>query len=223
MGFSNSDKKRNYAKIEIKKNKEVLPRFCIYQGKDEETLDFTNYEGYLFSVTRSDYEYEGENVKQVVFKFVDNHGEETWIKTGYTGVMRSMVNSLAGKKTGLISIRLYAKTKDGRTRANVYMENNGERMDWKYQIDEMPAMKEIEVPGKKSLWDSTELDSFIDKVIKEEIIPNLSYPEGIVKPDDSEQATDNTEGSMLDDVRKEKEERKEKKSSAVDEDDDLPF
>jgi len=219
MGFSNNGEKRNYAKIELKKDKEVQPRFVVYQGKENPPLEFTQYEGYLKNVKFDNYPWEGEEVKQVVFVCVDPDGDETWIKTTYTGVMRSMVNAFAGKKLGLLSIRLYSTTKDGKDRANVYIESDGEKLSWKYQIDELPEMKEIKIPGKKSIWDTSELDARIDKMIEEEILPFIqSAPKPV--PQEAPQEED----SMLDQVRKERSERvKSEPEEDNGVDDDLPF
>jgi len=221
MGFSNNDKKRNYAKIELTKLKQVDPRFVLYQGKEQEPIEFTNYQGRLTGIKFDDYEWNGDLVEQVIFIFTEDDGTETWIKTGYTGVMRSIVNSLADKDLGgIVSFSLYSKTKNDKERAYVHVEIDGFRADWKYEIDEMPEMEQKTV-NRKKVWDSVKLDEFIKKVIQEEIIPNIKE----FTPELSSEPKENEDESLVDQVRKEKKERKasEKTTQPDDSEDDLPF
>jgi len=228
-GFSNDDKRKKSADIKIKKGKDIAPHFSIYQGKDEERKEYTQFEGYLIGVKLGSYVWDNKTKKQVIFTFVAN-GEEIEVKSGYTGVMRSMVNSLAGKKLGMLDVSLYSKNKDGKDRARVGILSDGERLGWKYEISELPKVKEIPIPGQDSAWDSTELDARIEEIIEKDIIPNLGPApvEPLSKTGLSTKANgdvdldgDKPEPDLLDQVRKEKET---KEVDNLDEDSsDLPF
>lgn len=85
-----------------------------------------------------------KDVELVKIKF-DCDWEEVIISASWTGVMRNIVNSLAGSKVplGLISIWLYEKEYDGKMYANVWVKNNGERTERLYTPEEQKALKKV--------------------------------------------------------------------------------
>lgn len=104
------------------------------------------FEGRFVSIEEWMYHSEQMNkdVELVKIKF-DCDWEEVIISASRTGVMRNIVNSLAGSKTplGTISIGLYEKEYNGKMYANVWVKNNWDRTEWMFTSEQQKAMKKV--------------------------------------------------------------------------------
>ena len=137
---------------------------CFEVSKGETKSYYQVFEGRFVSIEEWMYHSEQMNkdVELVKIKF-DCDWEEIIISASRTGVMRNIVNSLAGSKVplGLISIGLYEKEYDGKMYANVWVKNNWNRTERMFTPEQQKTMKKVITDPDtneviKTKWDDME-------------------------------------------------------------------
>ena len=122
----------------------VFPCFEVSTGETKSYYQV--FDGKFVSIEEWSYHSEQMNkdVELVKIKF-DCDWEEVIISASWTGVMRNIVNSLAGSKVPLwvISIGLYEKEFEGKMYANVWVKNNGEKTERLISPEEQKKLKKV--------------------------------------------------------------------------------
>lgn len=131
---------------DLDQNNKPLAFPCFEVSKWEEKSYYQVFDGKFISIESGSYHSDTMNkdVELVKIKF-DCDWEDVVISASWTGVMRNIVNSLAGSKTplGVISIGLYEKEFDGKMYANVWVKNNWERTEWMFTPEQQKTMKKV--------------------------------------------------------------------------------
>lgn len=204
MGLSNRQgQQRTYLKIYSKEP--GVDQKAAFFGKQAKVNDkwevterYTNISGRLTSIEHLTNTYKDEELNSV--KFVIQDGDEAFhIQGSFGSLVYNILNTLASVNSfaGELAVNLYVN-KNGYPSAFVTMD--GERVGWKYTLDEVPEVKVVEV-GKKKVRDSAQLEAFYIKVID-----NIR---SVVGSDPIEDPIATVAAAEID--------------FSVDEDDDLPF
>lgn len=177
MRGTTSDSNRHifFAKIKgLKKDDPNAPYIEITQKQGDKYMELdkcTFIEGWLSGAKTDSYEYEGKQKKTI--ELVMEDGIEKYIfQTAYTQLSRSLINSLLGTKDyGRIKISVYTNKAGFKS---IFVENNGEKMSWKYPVAEFQAKAEVitKKSGEKVSTDYTELDNWLEEQFKLHVIPN---------------------------------------------------
>ena len=151
---NNETEKRVYLNIAKGKIERTLPN-----GKKEE---YSYIEGYLEDFRSKERTFGRERVK---YWYIDMRDSEGLYSIGlplYSGVLRSIVLSLAseGSLSRSTPIRLETYEKNGYTRVKLYAD--GVSLDW--ITKELPPIETISVGGK-TIKDETKRDAFIESLI----------------------------------------------------------
>jgi hypothetical protein len=124
----------------------------IVVGKKDNQTTHDSFAGYLQGIQYQEKEIEFQAGKPTLVKswlviFSDNDGNEHVWSTRYTGLtFQSFINSISSldEYSGLLRIGFYLKN----DRTKIYTRYNGEKLSWKYSLDEMPAVEPVMVKGK---------------------------------------------------------------------------
>lgn len=148
--------------------KKISPVFAVSQknedGKWAQTTEVKDVAGTLTKIETEKKEWEGQEYDVIkIFLQDDSVGETYLLDLRQNLLSRSIFNSLLSlSEFDGVSIGLYETKKDGETYAAVSVKRNGERVSWKYKLDELPKVKKVKV-GKKEVVDSSEVDEFYIK------------------------------------------------------------
>lgn len=152
------DAKFLYAKIKgLKAGETLYMEISEKQGNDYVVTQYdqpkANLSGTLIKIEEKSYEWEGDTVKTLSMWLKDSETNEVVIlDIGMNSVFRSMVNSMAsveGVLTGEWYFSFYNKKDTGYP--SVYVEYNGEKTNWKYDMrsDEWKGLIDVNVVKKK--------------------------------------------------------------------------
>jgi hypothetical protein len=136
------------------------------KGKYEKLPPVQNVSGDLSQVKVREYEYQGEKKKELQLWLKDAEAKELCILAcNMNSIGRSIVNTLLnldGPKGGKLDVSVWNKKSDGR--AAVFIKYDGEKVGWKYTIDEQNKYiitNELMKKGKKVIEkDYYNLDEF---------------------------------------------------------------
>lgn len=122
-------------------------------GKWAETETFTRVEGYLEKAEIKEYQFEGATKKELVLSFQDNQpgGAPFSVMLGLdTMVAKNILNSLADIETpGVISLTAgRVKLYKGREYPTLYVNNNGEKTNWRYTSNDIPPIVYEDIEGQ---------------------------------------------------------------------------
>jgi len=158
------------------KTKNCDPHFEVKKRTDSGYVTLENdtfIEGHLIKVVKSPYKYEGDEVRAFTLHLKD--GEELYVLgCSYTNISRSLINCLANMEfPGKIKLSLYKK-KDS-SYAALYVENDGEKVSWKYEYDEWSDLIVVSEGTKgKQHKDFDALDDYFEEILFTEVAPRVS-------------------------------------------------
>ena len=188
-----------YLKVKNTKKGEK-PIIEVSQKKDDKyeiIQTVTSVSGVLEKIEEHSYTWEGETIKTLKFHIRDtnalnkNHDQELYILTmNFNGLSRNILNTLASSKSLIGSVEFsFYQNKNGYPSVGILV--NGERGEWMYPVEELNKMVEV-VKNKKGevvSTDTTELDEFFLKALKNEIIPKLGGISGMAATLDKDPET----------------------------------
>lgn len=160
-------------KILSKENKKDVPPFFQARTKNPETqkyeVDETKYSrvsGTITGIKFADEEYEGVPFK-VVKLYLRDQDNLYLLDLRYNMLTRSLFNSLLSVSNieEQVKIILYQNKKGF---AGVLIEQNGERVEWGYGLDDIPKPYEIkhEKTGEVVKRDYSDVDDFFESALK---------------------------------------------------------
>lgn len=212
----------NYINVKIKGLKKWDDK-VYFEIVDQWEIHQWNYiEGYFSKIVKWSFEFEWKTIETFAIHLKDTQTDSIIVlNMSYNSISRSIINCLASiPKLNLIRIQLYIN-KDWYKA--VFLQNDWEKLSWKYQIEEMN--QHIETITKKNwekIVDYTELDNRFKETIEQINISNF--------PTDEEQldaiinqTTSAEEKSKPEESKKEQLSKKSKAKSLLDGDDELPF
>ncbi len=175
MGLSNGRETNNGALVFLNpraknaKGEKVSPHFEVARvvdgkiTKTEETA--TQVNGNLVKIEFKEREFKGIKNKHVVLYIRDDAANETYsLDLTYNLPSRSLFNGLAGMQSfDNISVSYYESKKGYATYA---LQQNGERVDWKFKLEELPQPIKVMFKGKEQS-DFQPLDDFFEKELQE--------------------------------------------------------
>lgn len=182
MGFKKSDFNHIFAKVsEIQEGKEKF--FGIHEmhkvdGKWVIKETHQGFEGVLILVELGKYEFEGEEIHTLKMVLEDTPeqqlSEDSEVKKRYiitfnfNYATRAMINAMlsCSRLNGAI-VELSARRKDGNNR--IYLKIDGERYDWKFDFDELPAVKQF---GRNQ--DDSEVNAFFINELYTHVLPQFA-------------------------------------------------
>lgn len=188
-GSSNDDRSLFFAKIMgLKKEFTGNPWIEITQKQNDKyvEIDKCSYiEGWLAKAKVDSYEYEGKPKKTIELTIEDND-EKYLFQSSYNQLSRSLINSLLGTPDyGRIKISVYTNKAGYKS---IFVENNGEKMAWKYSVEEMQAKTEkiTNKAGEFISNDYSSLDNWLEEQFAAHVVPNCKpNPVAYVKPTSS--------------------------------------
>lgn len=177
MGLSNT-KSVNAKFIKINAGKKDAKPFFGLKGTKEQNYEiqeqFNQLEGFLDGVEVGTFEWEGKKKDTIKLTFRDNQDELMIVDGSFnTGIMRSLLNTLAGSDLLTnFKMQLYLN-KEGYP--SIYItDTNGSRMQWKYKPEEMPKAETTTLKNGDKVIDDFEVVNFFKKLIEEDIKPRLA-------------------------------------------------
>lgn len=172
LGSNKTNNKVYFLKITTKDKdkKSVAPHFAVSEkvgDKWEVTKEVKDVSGNLTGVTIEKKTWEEQEYDVIKFALEDTDTQETYVLDLRQNLLaRSIFNSFLNLKTfNNIEVGLYTKKGEGSYPA-VSVKQNGERVSWAYELDQLPKIEKVKV-GKKEVVDSTELDEFFINKLKE--------------------------------------------------------
>jgi len=193
----------NFEFVSIKRHKADKKYYFTKMEKTSEGWElvdkYDELTGRLESVELSDFEYEGEVINQLVFIFnVGENVPKVKVESNFHMISRSLINTIVGALPDIIlgfeiTISLYVSKKGYNAICVREVGTSGKdgMYGWEFQIDELPEPVE-HIVGKgskaKSVWDYSELDDFITKLVVDRIQPalkgleNTAPIENVMKP-----------------------------------------
>lgn len=117
--------------------------------------------GSLTKVELYEKEWEGVVTPRVKLYLADNEAEQTYLlDLSYTMVARSLFNSILSLEDfDDVEIGVWDRKVEDKTYPSVSVKQRGEKVNWKFKIEEQPKIVKQTV-GKKVVTDSSELDEF---------------------------------------------------------------
>ncbi len=152
-------------------NKPCAPYFKITTkvgDKYEEKPSQTRVSGNLTKLDLSTKEFEGKKIKTVTLLMQDAD-EVYYVKFGFSQTGRQLFNTLFSLENfENVEISLFERKKEdkGVTKSypGVAVWQNGEKVKWKYELADLPKVKEITANDMK-INDYSELNAFFEKEI----------------------------------------------------------
>lgn len=137
---------------------------------------YNQVEGILKEVSHDSYTYEGNTIGTYSFVIEDEEGSYK-IDMNSNSMSRSVINSLAGVPLGAVGnsvlFRLYRNNKGYDT---CYVEVNGQRANWKFEMGQFPTAEKVQV-GNKTVVDDSAATEFFNNLIDNEIMKSSPAPE----------------------------------------------
>lgn len=182
LGSNKSNNNKVYfLKVTTKdaEKKNVAPHFAVSEkvgDKWEVTSQVKDVSGNLTGVTIEKKTWEEQEYDVIKLALEDPATQETYVLDLRQNLLaRSIFNSFLNLKTfENIEVGLYTKKGEGAYPA-VSVKQNGERVSWAYELDQLPKIAKVKV-GKKEVVDSTELDEFYIEKLKELAVRVKSGP-----------------------------------------------
>jgi hypothetical protein len=174
MGFSNTSTEQiNYLKLNAKTDETTSPSFnLIKKGNDGKWGTAESYDqvsGYVIGVSRKEGDWQGNTIYSVRIKFLDDSDNTSkfQVEATYNSLTYSILNALLSlKKDAPVKIRVYSRSSktDDKMYASAYVESNGARVDWHYQLVDIPK-PETGYIGKKKVIDDSNVVEFYHTVV----------------------------------------------------------
>ncbi len=168
-------------------SKEDHPEGLIRRKDREGNVYHTGgIEGILTSIELKEEEWEGERQIKWHFKFEDRaHSQTDILQIGETasaarGLLMTLV-SCPGK-AGWVSVAPYRSKNEDKTYTNVWVEINGQTVDWLEEVQEnLPEVEYVEV-GDKQVPNDTDRRQYVRKlaqrVLNEKLAGTIVHPDG---------------------------------------------
>lgn len=172
MGASNSSNQQTvFYKLKIVKDIDT-PFFFRKEKKGDvyvEAEQFDTIQGYLTKIETGGYVFEGKEKKTFKIFMNDDAGDgRLSIESGFTYMTRSMLNSIDGATSiGLVKLTARKWGKTEKKYPTVFVEVNGQKTKWAYEIKDLPQVEEIKNKKNEVVSrDDDELNQFfIDNII----------------------------------------------------------
>ena len=167
-----------------KKEDKDKPVIFAFSMKNQQTGDYEireqsqDFEGTFTDLNVEEFEFEGK--KKKVIKVVLHDGNFRYVLSlGFSMLGRSAINSLASIKEmgGILTLTCYRNSKTGYP--SLFLEYNGQRLEWKYSIDQLPKPKEVEFNGDV-MKDYTAMNKLFEDEAKK--IQALIKEQGVTEP-----------------------------------------
>jgi hypothetical protein len=131
--------------------------------------DFDRLSGNILKIDAKPGEYQGSKIYSASVVMED--GVDLYFLTiPFSFLGREILNKLLGLETfDNVEIAVYqskAKEEGGKTYAKGTVQQNGERVSWKYENDQIPAVEKVMFKGKQQS-DTTKADDFFENALKE--------------------------------------------------------
>lgn len=213
-----------------KDQKNVPPYFAVKRKNEDtgkwETVDETNaVSGSLESIEVQTQEYEGNEYKTAKIKMKDADAKEMYlIDAKFSYLSRSLFNALISLENfDKVHISLYEtkRKSDGKVFANSAVRDltkpkEDNMVRWKYERDEIPAVEKVmNKKGEVKLFDSSEVDEFFEKELKE-LAARVEAAKGENSKEESSQRADEDENDVSF-------EEDQDSGEVEEEEDDVPF
>ena len=174
MGFSNtSNEQIDYLKLNAKTDETTAPVFNLIKkgadGKWAPAQSFDQISGRIIGVSRREGEWQGNPVYSVRIKFLDDEDNTSkfQVEASYNSLTYSILNALMSlQKDAPVKIRVYSRSSktDDKVYAAAFVESNGTRVDWFYQIADIPKPV-VGMIGKKKVIDDSNVIEFYHTVV----------------------------------------------------------
>jgi hypothetical protein len=174
MGFSNTSTEQiDYLKLNAKTDETTAPVFNLIKkgsdGKWGTAESFDQVSGRIIGVSRREGEWQGNPVYSVRIKFLDDadNTSKFQVEASYNSLTYSILNALLSlDKDAPVKIRVYSRSSktDDKMYAAAYVESNGARVDWHYQIADIPKPT-VGYVGKKKVIDDSNVVEFYHTVV----------------------------------------------------------
>lgn len=171
----------------------------FYLGADKENF-YNELEGTITDLSFKTDEFEGQKIKKLVIKLVDDESE-TYVlsipfESGYTSSLIGFIKNADLSKP--ITLSPSAKEKpDGKSERRIFVRQNGENLKSFYTKDNpngLPSMKKVVKKSGKVEWDKEDYLDFLENVVLNELRPSLGKEKtktvDLVSTDETEDAND---------------------------------
>lgn len=140
-------------------------------GEYEEQEPITWFDGWLIEVKMGVYTPKDSSPPRPTIIMFFKDGEDVMkLETGFSMMSRTMINAFANlEKLGKIKISLYTSSKNDK--ANIWVECDGEKCDWKYGWEDVqkPLIHEYDMGDDQIGKNYSKLNEFFTKVLMEEV------------------------------------------------------
>ena len=164
LGFQTKDDENPHFKV-VKKNPT--------NGKYEKTEEITWFDGWLIEAKMGVYTPKDNSPPKPTIIMVFRDGVDVMqLETGFSMMSRTMINAFANlEKLGKIKVSLYTSSSNGK--ANIWIENNGEKCDWKYDWEnhQKPLVFEYDKGEGEIGKNYKKLNDFFTEVLIGEVQP----------------------------------------------------
>lgn len=175
-----------FYKLKINKDTDV-PYFYRKEKKNDawvETDTYSEMSGYITGIEIKEYTWDNQKKESIVISMKDNESDDKIIiTTSFNNMTRSLLNSLAGCDTiGLVKMKaaLWGKKGAEKKYPTIFLDNNNQKTEWRYPINEIPAIEKItNKKGEVVSFDDSDCNAFFKQVINTEIIPKLTSPKEV--------------------------------------------
>lgn len=156
--------------MKLKSPKNAAPYFATQKKDGDKWVEDAQYNsiaGNLVKVEHGTYEYEGEVKNKIKLELSSETGTYV-LESNLTGLARSIINCLASAELHSMSeieINVYSNKRDYPAAS---VKENGKKLDWKYSIEDQPAVEKSEWKGK-TLTDYSGVDKFFINVLLNEV------------------------------------------------------
>lgn len=168
MGAKNTQfTQATYLKLKSKTSDTDPTPFFGKNEKHGETYEitekFNSCDGFLTEISSSTYEYEGETKNKVRMTLVDPDGSVSFVEANFNNLVYSLLNSLCGVVPEKVEMQVWLSKptpeSKGKRFANITVKNNGKKIGWSMQQDELPKVR-TEMVGNKKIKVDDEVVAF---------------------------------------------------------------
>ncbi len=147
---------------------QIADGHIVLKQKDQEPKFFPGVVGIVTKVAKRE-----ANVNGTPMAFLDitlkSGEEEAVLSTGFdNGVARSLIYSLANVKdfSKPVQINVWARENAGKTYTNVALRQNGEKVGWAVEPDQVPKGRPVTFNGQQAM-DYTDRLRFVENLFQE--------------------------------------------------------
>lgn len=184
-GYNRDQQQSEFWKLKINKETET-PYFYRVENKNDawvETEACTGIKGQLSAINLKTYMWENKEKQSMEIVLIHETGVKMIVTTSFSNMSRSLLNSLAGcDSIGVIDMQAarWGKKGEDKKYPTLFVQNNGQKTQWKYQMNEIPAVESIKnKKGEVVSIDDTDANEFFKLIITNEILPKIHAPQQV--------------------------------------------